>query len=62
VRKVGGQQIWGLVEGLLELVFWPLLPKCRVGGQVGSVARYALRRTHIRYIYTGADTRVGPRP
>jgi hypothetical protein len=35
--KVGGQQIWELVGGLLELGFFlPSLPKSEVGGQVGS--------------------------
>jgi hypothetical protein len=27
--------VGGLVGGLLELVFWPPLPKSEVGGQVG---------------------------
>jgi hypothetical protein len=30
------------IGGLLELSFWPLLPKSGVGGQVGGIARYAI--------------------
>jgi hypothetical protein len=30
------KNVEGLVWGLLELVFWPPLPKFEVGGQVGG--------------------------
>jgi hypothetical protein len=65
-EKVGGQQIWGSSRSLLELIFWPSLPKSEVEGQVGVLLEMLLagqggRRVRVESCPRSCNT-VAPHP